>query len=68
MEEVAAMHKGARISAQKVRLVVDQIRGKAVSDALDFLSYSPKKAAVLVKKSAGVCNCKRRAQRWHGHR
>ena len=50
MKEVAAMHKGARISAQKVRLVADQIRGKAVSEALDILSYSPKKAAVLVKK------------------
>ena len=50
MKEVAAIHKGARISAQKVRLVADQIRGKAVSDAMDFLSYSPKKAAVLVKK------------------
>lgn len=50
MKEVAAMHKGARISAQKVRLVADQIRGKAVGEALDILSYSPKKAAVLVKK------------------
>ena len=50
MKEVAAMHKGARISAQKARLVADQIRGKAVGEALDFLSYSPKKAAVLVKK------------------
>lgn len=50
MKEVAAMHKGARISAQKVRLVADQIRGKAVGVALDLLSYSPKKAAVLMKK------------------
>lgn len=50
MKEVAAMHKGARISAQKARLVVDQIRGKTVVEALDLLSYSSKKAAVLVKK------------------
>ena len=50
MKEVAAIHKGARISAQKARLVADQIRGKAVGEALDLLSYSPKKAAVLVKK------------------
>ena len=50
MKEVAAMHKGARISAQKARLVADQIRGKTVGDALYLLSYSPKKAAVLVKK------------------
>ena len=48
--EVAAKHKGARISAQKARLVVDQIRGKAVSEALDILAYSPKKGAELIKK------------------
>ena len=44
------MHKGARISAQKVRLIADQIRGKHVEQALDILEYSPKKAAALVKK------------------
>ncbi|MBD2859334.1 50S ribosomal protein L22 [Spongiibacter sp. KMU-158] len=48
--EVAARLKGARISAQKVRLVADQIRGKGVEEALDLLTFSPKKAAVLVKK------------------
>ena len=50
MKEVAAIHKGARISAQKARLVADQVRGKAVSEALDLLAFSPKKAAELVKK------------------
>ncbi|MCY4043736.1 MAG: 50S ribosomal protein L22 [Cellvibrionales bacterium] len=48
--EVAAKLKGAPISAQKARLVADQIRGKNVEDALTLLSFSPKKAAVLVKK------------------
>lgn len=48
--EVAAKLKGARISAQKARLVCDQIRGKSVGEALDILAYSPKKGAVLVKK------------------
>lgn len=48
--EVAAIHKGARISAQKARLVADQVRGKSVGNALSYLSFSPKKAAVLVKK------------------
>ena len=48
--EVAAKHKGARISAQKARLVVDQIRGKSVGEALNILAYSPKKGAELVKK------------------
>lgn len=50
MQEVAATHNGARISAQKARLVVDQIRGKAVGEALNILAFSNKKAAVLVKK------------------
>jgi large subunit ribosomal protein L22 len=48
--EVAAKLKGASISAQKVRLVADQVRGKPVEQALDILGFSPKKAAVLVKK------------------
>ncbi len=48
--EVAAKLKGARISAQKVRLVADQIRGKAVGDALDILNFSTKKGAHLVRK------------------
>ncbi len=50
MMEVAAKLKGARISAQKARLVADQIRGKSVSEALTILAFSPKKAAVIVKK------------------
>ncbi len=48
--EVAAKLKGARISAQKARLVADQVRGKGVEDALDLLTYSNKKAAHIIKK------------------
>lgn len=48
--EVAAKLNGARLSAQKARLVADQVRGKAVEDALNILSFSPKKAAQLIKK------------------
>jgi len=48
--EVAAKLRNARISAQKVRLVADQIRGLEVDKALDLLAFSPKKAAALVKK------------------
>src|SRR5690625_1336377 len=42
--------RGARISAQKARLVADQVRGKSVEDALNILTFSPKKAAVLIRK------------------
>lgn len=50
MMEVSAKLTGAQISAQKVRLVVNQIRGKAVEEALDILEFSNKKGADLVKK------------------
>ena len=49
--EVAAKYKGANLSAQKARLVADQVRGKAVEDALNILTCSPKKAAVVIKKA-----------------
>jgi large subunit ribosomal protein L22 len=51
MMEVAAKLKGARLSAQKARLVADQVRGKAVEDALNILTFSPKKAAEIIKKA-----------------
>ncbi len=56
--ETIAKHKYARSSAQKVRLVADQIRGLPVTRALDLLNFSTKKAAHLVKKvlSSAIAN------------
>ncbi len=48
--EVVAKLRGIRISAQKARLVADQMRGKAVEEALQVLSYSSQKGAVIIKK------------------
>ncbi|GLR30102.1 50S ribosomal protein L22 [Psychrobacter pacificensis] len=48
--EVTAKLRGAAISAQKVRLVADEVRGKSIERALDILTYSNKKGAVFVKK------------------
>ena len=45
-----AIVKGVHLSAQKGRLVADQIRGLSVDKALNILSFSPKKAAVIIKK------------------
>ncbi len=48
--QVSAKARRLSISPQKARLVVDMVRGKPVSDALDILSFSPQKGAVLVRK------------------
>ena len=45
-----AVVKGVRLSAQKGRLVADQIRGLPVDRALQILAFSPKKALLLSKK------------------
>lgn len=50
MMEVAAKLSGARLSAQKARLVADQIRNKHVEEALDLLTFSKKKGAEIIKK------------------
>lgn len=58
MMKVKSVHRYARISAQKARLVVNQVRGFSVEKALHLLDFSPKKAAVLVKKvlNAAIAN------------
>ena len=48
--ETSATLKHARFSAQKGRLVADQVRGMDVSKALDLLAFSPKRAAKTIKK------------------
>ena len=48
--KVSAQQNNARISAQKARLVADTIRGKSIVQALNILTFSPKKGAELIKK------------------
>jgi large subunit ribosomal protein L22 len=61
--ETIAKHKHARSSAQKVRLIADQIRGLKVERAFDILNFSTKKAASLVEEvlKSAVANAEHNA-------
>ena len=48
--EVRAVARYVRMSPRKVRLVVDQVRGLAVDEALAILRFTPKAAAKPVAK------------------
>ena len=48
--QVDAKLYGAKLSAQKGRLVADMVRGQKVDRALNILAFTPKKGAVIIKK------------------
>ena len=48
--ETRAYLKGTRLSPQKAALVADQIRGKKVDEALDFLIFNKQKGSTIMKK------------------
>ncbi|HET7635594.1 MAG TPA: 50S ribosomal protein L22 [Burkholderiales bacterium] len=50
MMQTTATLRGVRLSAQKGRLVADQVRGLQVEKALNLLTFSPKKGAVIIRK------------------
>ena len=60
-----AHRKYLQTSPQKVRLVVDQIRGKRVEDALSILRFSPKMVARDLEKllKSAVANAEQREER-----
>jgi large subunit ribosomal protein L22 len=49
--EARAITKYVRLSPRKVRLVVDQIRGKGVEEALNILKFVPKRSAGIIAKT-----------------
>lgn len=61
--ETRAVAKYVRISPRKARLVMDQIRGKRVEEALNMLTFAPQKAARIVKKvvQSAVANAEQNA-------
>jgi large subunit ribosomal protein L22 len=50
MLKTSAVLRGVRLSAQKGRLVADQIRGLPVDKALNILAFSPKRGAAIIRK------------------
>jgi large subunit ribosomal protein L22 len=51
MMEVRAVTKYTGISAQKTRLVLDEVRGRSAQEALVLLAFMPQSAARLVAKT-----------------
>src|SRR5512134_3647824 len=49
--ETKSIVRGVRLSSDKGRLVADLIRGKKVDQALNILTFTPRKAAVIIKKA-----------------
>ncbi len=49
--EVRAVAKYVRISPQKVRKLIDAVKGKPVEESLDLLKFMPQKAASIVEKT-----------------
>ena len=62
--EARAMQRTARQSPYKMRLVIDQIRGKGVNDALALLKFSKKHAAKQISKvlNSAVANAEQAAR------
>src|ERR1700735_5108637 len=62
--EARAMARHVRMSPQKVRLVVDLIRGHRAEDALHILRYTKKRAAHDVEKvlRSAIANAERKAE------
>ncbi len=63
--EARAIQTAVRQSARKMRLVIDQIRGRAVPEADAILRFSKKTAAVQIRKvlKSAVANAERSAER-----
>ena len=50
-QTVRATQRSTRQSPYKMRLVIDEIRGKSVNDALAYLQFSKKHAAKQIEKT-----------------
>src|ERR1700758_3975727 len=65
LEGPQATQRSTRQSPYKMRLVIDEIRGKSVNDALAYLAFSKKHAAKQIEKTlrSAVANAEHAARR-----
>jgi len=61
--EIRAKARFVRISPQKIRLIMGQVRGKKVEEALNLLSFAPQRGAGILKKllDSAVANAQQNA-------
>jgi large subunit ribosomal protein L22 len=62
--EIKAAARFVRISPQKIRLIMDQVRGKKVGEALNKLSFAPQKGNRILKKliDSAVANAEQNSE------
>ena len=60
--EARAIHRYARVTPRKARLVIDLVRGKGVGEALSILKFSPQHASFIIEKvlRSAVANAKQK--------
>ena len=61
--ESSAVARYIRVSPRKVRLVIDQVRGKRVEDAVNMLKFAPQKGAHFILKliNSAVANAQQKS-------
>ncbi|MBC8417602.1 MAG: 50S ribosomal protein L22 [Proteobacteria bacterium] len=61
--EIRAAARFVRISSQKIRIIMGQVRGKKVEEALNLLSFAPQRGARILKKliNSAVANAQETA-------
>jgi large subunit ribosomal protein L22 len=61
--ESSAVARYVRVSPRKVRLVIDQVRGKRVEEAINMLKFAPQKGALFVLKliNSAVANAQQKS-------
>jgi len=65
LREARAIQRSTRQSPYKMRLVIDEIRGKSVNEALSYLAFSKKHAALQIAKvlNSAVANAEQAARK-----